>query len=167
MKRLILARYLDCNPQGLRFEVGNHGKPGLIKLQNSLKIQFNISHSRDLIIIEKDLAVLDVDKAIQLTGSKEFVKEAFTLMINGLVKDLDTLQQLYKINDWQAIMSIAHKWKGGASYCGALRLEQACKKLITYLRTGSVENVKIFYDDMIREMISAKEAASGILGVFN
>ncbi len=111
-------------------------------------------------IMEKEIAVLDVDKAIQLTGSKEFVKEAFTLMINGLVKDLDALQQLSKRKDWQAIRDIAHKWKGGASYCGAFRLEQACQKLITYLQTGSVENAKVFYDDMIREMIAAKEAAS-------
>jgi two-component system, OmpR family, aerobic respiration control sensor histidine kinase ArcB len=110
--------------------------------------------------VETEIAVLDVDKAIQLTGSKEFVKEAFTLMISGLIKDLDTLQQLSKKNDWQAIMDIAHKWKGGASYCGAFRLEQACQKLITYLQTGSVENAKIFYDDMVREMIAAKEAAS-------
>lgn len=114
-------------------------------------------------ITEKELAVLDVDKAIQLTGSKEFVKEAFTLMINGLVKDLDILQQLSKKNDWQAIRDIAHKWKGGASYCGAFRLEQACQKLITYLQTGSVENAKVFYGDMVREMITAKEAASAYI----
>ena len=114
-------------------------------------------------IMEKDLAVLDVDKAIQLTGSKEFVKEAFTLMINGLVKDLDILQQLSKKNDWQAIRDIAHKWKGGASYCGAFRLERACQTLITYLQSGYVENVKVFYDDMVREMISAKEAASAYI----
>ena len=114
-------------------------------------------------ITEKELAVLDVDKAIQLTGSKEFVKEAFTLMINGLVKDLDILQQLSKKNDWQAIRDIAHKWKGGASYCGAFRLEQACQKLITYLQTGSVENAKVFYGDMVREMIAAKEAASAYI----
>jgi two-component system, OmpR family, aerobic respiration control sensor histidine kinase ArcB len=113
--------------------------------------------------IETEIAVLDVDKAIQLTGSKEFVKEAFTLMISGLVKDLDTLQQLSKKNDWQAIMDIAHKWKGGASYCGAFRLEQACQKLIIYLRAGSVENAKVFYDDMIQEMIAAKEAANAYI----
>lgn len=112
---------------------------------------------------EEEIVVLDVDKAIQLTGSKEFVREAFTLMVSGLVKDLDTLQQFYKINDWQAIRGIAHKWKGGASYCGAFRLERACQKLITYLQLGSVENAKVFYDDMIQEMIAAKEAANAYI----
>lgn len=51
MKRLILANYLDCNPQCLRFEIGSYGKPILDNLRNPLKIQFNISHSRDLILI--------------------------------------------------------------------------------------------------------------------
>lgn len=51
MKRLIIANYLDCNPQCLCFEIGSHGKPALTKLQNPLGIQFNISHSRDLILI--------------------------------------------------------------------------------------------------------------------
>jgi len=51
MKRLILANYLDCDPQCLGFKFGSHGKPVLDNLQNSLRVQFNISHSRDLILI--------------------------------------------------------------------------------------------------------------------
>lgn len=51
MKRLILANYLDCDPQGLRFEVGKRGKPAITHSQNLLNIQFNISHSHKLILI--------------------------------------------------------------------------------------------------------------------
>jgi len=51
MKRLILGSYLDCNPECLCFEVGTHGKPALANLPCSMKIQFNISHSHDLILI--------------------------------------------------------------------------------------------------------------------
>ena len=51
MKRLILANYLNCDPRCLRFEVGNHGKPALDNLRNPLKVQFNISPSRDLMFI--------------------------------------------------------------------------------------------------------------------
>jgi 4'-phosphopantetheinyl transferase len=79
MKRFILANYLDCNPQGLRFEVGSHGKPGLIKLQNPLKIQFNISHSRDLILIAitvEDSVGIDIeyqDKNISIESLGEII----------------------------------------------------------------------------------------------
>ncbi|MFZ2776729.1 MAG: 4'-phosphopantetheinyl transferase superfamily protein [Candidatus Rickettsiella isopodorum] len=64
MKRLILAKYLDRNPQCLRFEFGSHGKPALDNLRNPLKVQFNISHSRDLILIAitvEDLIGIDIE----------------------------------------------------------------------------------------------------------
>ncbi len=51
MKRLILGNYLDCDAKHLCFEVGNYGKPSLASLQNSLNIQFNLSHSHNLILI--------------------------------------------------------------------------------------------------------------------
>lgn len=51
MKRLILANYLDCDPQCLHFKIESYGKPALANLQSPLKLQFNISHSRDLILI--------------------------------------------------------------------------------------------------------------------
>lgn len=51
MKRLILANYLDCDPQCLHFKIESYGKPALANLQSPLKIQFNISHSHDLILI--------------------------------------------------------------------------------------------------------------------
>jgi len=56
MKRLILGGYLGCDAQCLRFEVGNYGKPSLASLQNSLNIQFNLSHSHKLILIAITLA---------------------------------------------------------------------------------------------------------------
>lgn len=51
IKRLILANYLDCDPQCLHFKIESYGKPALDNLQSPLKIQFNISHSRDLILM--------------------------------------------------------------------------------------------------------------------
>ena len=51
MKRMILANYLDCDPQCLHFKIESYGKPALANSQSSLKIQFNISHSRDLVLI--------------------------------------------------------------------------------------------------------------------
>src|ERR1043165_2078014 len=51
MKRLILANYLGCLPQNLHFKIESYGKPRLANLQSPLSIQFNISHSRELILI--------------------------------------------------------------------------------------------------------------------
>lgn len=79
MKRLILANYLDGNPECLRFEVGNHGKPALDNLRNSLKVQFNISHSHNLILIAitmEDLIGIDIeyyDKKCSIEGLGEII----------------------------------------------------------------------------------------------
>lgn len=129
--------------------------------QNSSSRYSVVSESEN--IMDKDLAILDVDKAFNLVGSKEFVKEAFTLMINSLIEDLNELPQLYKRKEWEAIKDRAHKLKGGASYCGALRLEQACQKLITCLQMDSAKNSKVFYDEMIKEMIAVKAEASAYI----
>ncbi|MFZ0219627.1 MAG: response regulator [Candidatus Aquirickettsiella sp.] len=129
--------------------------------QNSSSRYSVVSESEN--IMDKDLAILDVDKAFNLVGSKEFVKEAFTLMINSLIEDLNELPQLYKRKEWEAIKDRAHKLKGGASYCGALRLEQACQKLITCLQMDSAKNSKVFYAEMNKEMIAVKAEASAYI----
>lgn len=46
--RIILARYLNIPPERLEFTYNAHGKPEVI---NSLKLQFNISHSGDLALL--------------------------------------------------------------------------------------------------------------------
>jgi 4'-phosphopantetheinyl transferase len=56
MKRLILANYLQCHPCDLHFEVGKQGKPALSALQNPCNLQFNLSHSHDLILIALTVA---------------------------------------------------------------------------------------------------------------
>lgn len=46
--RLILARYINENPQQLQFTEGKQGKPSLI---NDPSLQFNLSHSEDMALL--------------------------------------------------------------------------------------------------------------------
>lgn len=48
MMRIILSRYLGLAPDRLTFEYGSHGKP---EINNSQRLQFNISHSGDLALL--------------------------------------------------------------------------------------------------------------------
>jgi 4'-phosphopantetheinyl transferase len=48
--RLLLGEILDLPASGLRFEYDEFGKPGLTSMQR-LPLQFNVSHSDDLILI--------------------------------------------------------------------------------------------------------------------
>lgn len=79
MKRIILASYLDCDPQCLCFEAGKYGKPAITSLHNSLNIQFNISHSHNIILmamtIENTLGI-DIEyhlKKISIDNLSEFL----------------------------------------------------------------------------------------------
>ncbi len=107
----------------------------------------------------KDLAVLDIDRAVQFMGSKEFVKEALALLVSGLTEELAVIKQRHQEKDWQAIKAMAHKWRGGAGYCGTRRLEEACKQLETYLQTGSLKQAEDLYQQLIQAAEAAKEAA--------
>ncbi|MDQ8039552.1 MAG: 4'-phosphopantetheinyl transferase superfamily protein [Rickettsiella sp.] len=51
MKRLVLARYLNELPEKLSFTLSEQGKPAISEQQNRLNIQFNISHSHQLILM--------------------------------------------------------------------------------------------------------------------
>src|SRR3990167_2040565 len=46
--RLLLAKYINKQPQLLQFTYNQHGKPALI---NEEKLQFNISHSQETAVI--------------------------------------------------------------------------------------------------------------------
>ena len=46
--RIILGRYLEMPPGGIRFEYNKHGKPALSAEANPKSLRFNLSHSRSL-----------------------------------------------------------------------------------------------------------------------
>ena len=61
--RRILARYVDADPRSLRFEYGEHGKPGLAENPNP---RFNLSHSEKvgLVGVTTDVRIgVDVEQA--------------------------------------------------------------------------------------------------------
>ena len=107
----------------------------------------------------KDLAVLDLDRAIHFMGSKEFVKEGLALLVSGLTEEIEVIKQRYQEKDWPAIKAMAHKWRGGAGYCGTRRLEEACRQLEIYLQTGSTNQAEDLYQQLIQESEAAKDAA--------
>lgn len=101
--------------------------------------------------------VLDVDSLKTLLKKEDLIKDCLNLMMTGLEKDLLKLCYLHQTGNWQSIREIAHKWQGGSSYCGAKRLEQACKHLVDYLReNGSSERINTLYQQFIQEMETTK-----------
>ncbi|MEN9449685.1 MAG: hypothetical protein RJA83_299 [Pseudomonadota bacterium] len=109
-------------------------------------------------------AVLDIDAMKAILKNKELIKDCIHLMIIGLKKDLVELPRLHQSANWQAIREIAHKRQGGASYCGAKRLEQACKQIDDYIReNGPKGQTNTLYRQLVQEMETAKEVCEDYL----
>ena len=102
-------------------------------------------------------AVLDIDAMKSILKNEELIKDCLHLMVLGLKKDLVELPRLHQSANWQAIREIAHKRQGGASYCGAKRLEQACKQIDDYIREKGPNGLaNTLYRQLIQEMEAAK-----------
>ncbi|WP_126322482.1 ATP-binding protein [Candidatus Rickettsiella viridis] len=107
----------------------------------------------------QDLPILDIKKAIETLGKKETVKDCLDLLASELSKELEEIKQYHNNSDWPAIRNLAHKWKGGAGYCGASRLEQVCKEIGSALKAESPEKFEILYQTLLQVAEETKEAA--------
>jgi PAS domain S-box-containing protein len=109
-------------------------------------------------------AVLDIDAMKAILKNDELIKDCIHLMIIGLKKELVELPRLHQSANWQAIREIAHRRQGGASYCGAKRLEQACKQIDDYIREhGPKEQTNALYRELIQEMEAAQAVCEDYL----
>lgn len=103
-------------------------------------------------------AVLDIDAMKVLLKNEELIKDCIHLMLIELKKNLVEIPRLHQSANWQAIREIAHKMQGGACYCGAKRLEQACQQIDDYIReNGPTGQTNEFYRQLIKEIETARE----------
>ena len=87
-----------------------------------------------------------------LGGNKNIMNETLTTFIESLPWEAKKLQEAYAEGDWKAIDAIVHKLKGGASYCGTLRLESACTKLDDYIKSGGSALTPQLYQQLLSEI---------------
>lgn len=90
--------------------------------------------------------LLDVDNGIQCLGNESLLNELLGQMINEhFPETILTLKQAYTNNDWIIIEKTTHKMKGGAVYCGTIRLKYACQYLERYQKTGHTQHLNALY----------------------
>jgi two-component system, OmpR family, aerobic respiration control sensor histidine kinase ArcB len=109
---------------------------------------------------EGSAAVLDIARAKEVLGTEKLLKEVLGLLIKGLNEDLEKLKEYHHVQNWQEIRSLAHKWRGGSLYCGAVRLQQACSQLEDALReTESLTEAEAIYQHLLQVVEETKVAA--------
>lgn len=78
-----------------------------------------------LFMMENKIIDMNLAKR-QLGGNEEVVEQILNMLVNTFAEERAQLKAAYEKSDWNAIQKIAHKLKGGSSYCGAARLREIC-----------------------------------------
>jgi len=81
MLRQILARYVGCEPGEIVFETNYYGKPFLALPGQTIDIQFNLSHSHDVILIAvaRGAAVgVDVEQIRNIQDAGGIIESSFS-----------------------------------------------------------------------------------------
>lgn len=72
--------------------------------------------------------LLDNQEALSRLNNTTLLLEMLRLTVEQEIPSyLATLTTAYTLQDWKSIEAIVHKIKGGALYCGTIRLKQACQ----------------------------------------
>lgn len=88
----------------------------------------------------------------QLGGNEEMAHQMLEMLADSLPDELTQLTEAYQHENWLSIQAIAHKLRGGASYCGAVRLKGACCHLEDYLRANSTSFRTALFQQLITEI---------------
>lgn len=96
--------------------------------------------------------VVNYQVAKAILGQDEIIKKVLIMLASNLAEEKTNLEEAYVKKDWKKIQEIAHKFSGGASYCGALRLEKACSTLKDCIAKDNLEIGEIYYHKMHEEM---------------
>lgn len=94
--------------------------------------------------------LLDTETAAKVTSDPTVLKEILEALVKEVIpEEIVNLRASYAEKNWDRIESIAHKLKGGCSYCGAIKMFYACQYLENYHKTGHKQLLKKLYDQCI------------------
>jgi len=95
--RIILSRYLDTNASQLQFCYGPHGKPTLAESSGGNTLNFNLSHSHELVLYaitrEREIGV-DIEHIHPIPDFEEIADCYFSEQEKGAFHKLDPDQRL-------------------------------------------------------------------------
>ena len=80
--------------------------------------------------------VFDLEAAKKTLGNEKLIDEMLGLLIRSFPEEIEKIEKAHAKSNWNGIGALAHKLKGGASYCGTVRLKEACGQLDTYIKSG-------------------------------
>lgn len=106
---------------------------------------------KDLFSLHK-FPLLNTEEAFTNLGSMRLLLEILPLMLeHELPAEKHKLQQAYTESNWTTIVSLAHKLKSSAIYCGTQRLKMACE----YLERSQKEDLRSEQERLYQQLLKA------------
>jgi two-component system, OmpR family, aerobic respiration control sensor histidine kinase ArcB len=95
--------------------------------------------------------LLDLDNANKNIGNESLLFEMLRLMaIQEIPQDKKAIQEAHANQDWATVERLVHKMKGGALYCGTLRMQYACQYLERYRKAGHTKLLEELYQQLLQ-----------------
>jgi two-component system, OmpR family, aerobic respiration control sensor histidine kinase ArcB len=109
----------------------------------------------------EQLPILDIENGLRILGSKSVLKELLTVMLHeGIDADKHAIEHAHAKHDWNKIEALAHKIKGGAAYCGTIKMHRACQYLERYQKAGHSHLKNELYYQLIAVVEQTRVAIS-------
>ena len=106
----------------------------------------------------EEFPFLDTSGAIESIGSEDLLREMLRLMLyKAIPDDVDAIQNAYEKNDWELVEKLAHKMKGGAVYCGTIKMQYACQYLERYRKAGHSAVLNALYQQLMNVVDETKQ----------
>lgn len=151
-------------------------KPATFKLIQSIVKEFIVHHesvpasslqnkkpranlpSKEHLLTLSHFPVLDTEKGVVILGNEQLLKDMLTLMLHhGIDEDKQKIEQAYSKKNWDKVQELAHKMKGGASYCGMVQLQMACEYLERYPQNEHSSLPEQLYNQVISTIDITKQ----------
>lgn len=114
MLRLILARYLNAEPETIQFSYGSHNKPQLAAPLNTMQIEFNVAHS-------EGYALYAIAHGIPVGVDIESMTRA--------VNCTELAERFFSPAEYQNLMQLPESLRQEAFFCAWTRKEAVIKAL--------------------------------------
>jgi CheY-like chemotaxis protein len=112
---------------------------------------------RELFNLEQ-YPLLDTTGGIKTLGNDAVLTTMLQMMVDtSIPNDEVALKQAFSVNDWPEVEKLAHKIKGGALYCGTIRLRYACQYLERYYKAGHTALLTKLYEQLLQILSDTRE----------
>jgi two-component system aerobic respiration control sensor histidine kinase ArcB len=119
----------------------------------------------DLPDTEEELFILDqysyfsIKAVTEIYGenSNKLIEGSLNLMIKQIPKDKQEITEAFLAKNWARVENLAHRMKGGAAYCGTIRMRYACQYLERYIKAGHKTYLEKLYYQLIHVLDKTKD----------